>query len=212
MDWLGWAEVIGGIAGAPFTGGATLALVGPGLAHVAADKAKGEMVDAATTAKQDFTKLYQGTRSDLADIYKGQQAQSAPYASLGAGAASLLGAGLGIPNIAPYPGANLGVSGPPLGSGGGFTSNPLQPPGSGMTSTASTDWRNPAAMLQNRGGTAVPRAGTLSSALGPSLQRQSSYGGAGLVTMQAPNGETAQVPMAQVPFFKARGAQVVSNG
>lgn len=208
MDWLGWAEVIGGGVLTAFGGGAVgVPLIAAGAGHIAANKAVDQQTQSAQKAQGQLTQQYQQTRSDLGDIYKGQQAQSAPYLSLGAGAASLLGQGLGIPNIAPYPGANLGVSGAKLGpSAGGLVPGTLMPPQT-PTSTAPLDRRIPPGVSPS--GTAVPRD-SLGSLLLPSMQRQSSYTGQGLVTMQAPNGETAQVPMAQVPFFKSRGAQVVS--
>src|ERR1700693_5991572 len=102
MDWVGLGETIAGGVGAFFTGGATLPLVAAGIQHMANSGAANTQTQASQAVQGQNQQMYQGQNAVGNQIYQGQQANLAPYTSLGGGAAGLLGKGLGI-NVAPAP-------------------------------------------------------------------------------------------------------------
>src|SRR5689334_6700358 len=99
MDWgkvLGAAEIAGGIIGAPFTGGASLALVGAGVGTLGSSIAAGKQQAAGQQALGQQQQVYQQQQQNLS-----------PYMGLGAGAVNKLayGAGIALPQSQPLAGA-----------------------------------------------------------------------------------------------------------
>jgi len=178
----------------------------------ASNTAQQQLTDANTRAQADTRNMYQSTagmlnslygqqQRQLGDIYAGQQATLAPYTSLGAGAAGLLGQGLGISGVAP--------------AGGPVSTAPITPatiPGlypSALTPTTSATKTTIPAIP---GIPQVPfpgQASTPTPQQQASAQTQSSYQG-GTVRMQSPDGEIGMVPQARVADAIAQGAKVVA--
>ena len=193
MDWIALAETVGGLAGAPFTGGATLGLTAAGLGRFATDKAVNQETAAAAKAQGQANTLYQGTSNALNNIYQGQQKAYAPYTSLGAGAAGLLGQGLGIA-VAPPP------SGPIQASETGAA------PGVNYAQITTPQVNKPGVTFPGIGGPgSQPFPGQ--PQINPTQQRASSYGGT--VKMRAPDGSMSEVPAGSVGHYKQLGAEVV---
>jgi hypothetical protein len=215
MDWKNWLIAAAGVAAAPYTGGATLALTSAAIQAAGSKSAAKQLQkasDQALTAQQSQNQIAQGRIDQAQNIQGGlyQNAQRAlnPYTSLGGGAASTLGQLIGIPVTSP------GQMTMP--TGGSLTKPPYQGPSNAQGQfLTSVDPGNPDGTVMNRGvpplsnspvGQAVPR-GTLASLIPQaeaSRQSQSSY-----VTMQAPTGETSQVPANQVQHFTRLGARLV---
>lgn len=184
MNWLGLAELVGGSVAAPFTGGATLGIAADGLNRITSSKALDKQEKAASDVQ-----------AQQKDVLAQQKALYSPYTNLGAGATSLLGAGLGIA-MPPMNSGDPGATGAPSAA-----STPLAP---GAGQFAAAPWQVVS------GVTGQPRTNgdSVGSVLGPAMQRQSSYSPA-TVRMQGPDGSTKDVPSYQVPFFKERGAKVI---
>lgn len=179
---IGFLEIAAGAIGAAFTGGATLPLIGAGINTIAAGSARDQQQQAAQQANTQLQNNY----GQLTDLYR-------PYTSLGAGASQQLAQGLGIqlPTMtAPAPSSSTAAATPLAPGAGQFAAAPWQV-ASGVTGQVPAD-----------GGR------SLSSVLGPIVQRQSSYGPQ-TVRMQGPDGSMREVPAYQVPFFKQRGAKEV---
>jgi hypothetical protein len=154
------------------------------------------------TAQQQLTQSITQAKADLARLHNQQQSALSPYTSLGAGAAGLLGQGLGVKVQMPDPAvmnnnATIGqpIGGPPVPFGGG-NSQPF--PGSLQRPV-----QGPPV------GSAVPRVTPSGTSVAPAVQRASSYGGS-TVKMLAPDGTTQDVPAEAVSHYKSLGAQVVS--
>jgi hypothetical protein len=194
----GYAMMVGGVAAAPYTGGASLALVPAGARMVQSDQEQQGVKEAQGAQDAMMTK---GIHTQV-DARDAMNAAYAPYTSLGAGAASALGAGLGIP---------VATLGAPAGSGtGAARAAPLNPAGSPGS-------RQPSADAEMTGQQAVPRdaANTPTVQARAGYQTQSGYAptlgaAAGpMVRMRAPTGQTKLVPQEQVALYQQRGAQVV---
>lgn len=152
MNWLGWAELIGGgvatAFGAPFGPG----LLSAGVGTLATGKAKDQQLAAIDQAKQDLAQAY------------------APYTTLGAGAASLLGRGLGI---------DLPAAGAPMASAPAPAMATVAPTGQALGPGGYIHLGLPAPLPQpgvlGPEGTLARPISALGAALLPTAQRQSSY-------------------------------------
>lgn len=195
MDWVGLAEIIGGSVAAPFTGGATIPIALAGVQHMASSKAADQQAEASKAVQGQNQQMYTGQSAAGNNIFQGQQQNLAPYTSLGSGAASLLGAGLGI-KVSP------GATGPmqPFETRG-FT------PGLSSAPIPATSQGNFQPGPDMARGTPFPGQGA--APLTAAVQRRSSYGG-GTVQMRAPDGTIQAVPADQVEHYRSRGGQVVS--
>lgn len=176
------------------------------------NQAQQQLTDANTRAQADTRNMYSSTaqmlnslygqqQRQLGDIYAGQQATLAPYTSLGAGAAGLLGQGLGIANVAPAGGP---VSTAPItpATVPGLYPSALTPTTSATKTTIPAIPGTPQVPFPGQTGTPTPQAQA-------SAQTQSSYQG-GMVRMQSPDGtEVESVPASQVAHFQSLGAKVV---
>lgn len=185
MGWLSNVAKVAGVGLAPFTGGASLALLGvDAAAHlVGAKMASTASKNAAKTqaaAGQKAIEISQAGQRDSLNAINTNYGKAAslyePYRQVGLSAlpslANLAGSGYPEGRTAPPQGA------PPSVMGMG-TPQPNAPPPQGAQGFY--------------GG----------QPMGPS-------NGSGLVTMRAPNGMTQQVPAAQVQHYTQMGAQVVS--
>jgi len=203
---LGYGMMAGGVAGAAFTGGASLALVPAGAGVLAADEKK----EGAKTAEAQLETASNKAIATQTQARDAAAAASAPYTQTGGAAMSALGSFMGLPTTAPS------AQGP-LASGftGGIG------PGVAVEAPGKTDkglgLQVPSSEAELTGRAAVPR--TLAA---PTVQTQgqqqtaSGYtplggvGAGGLVQMRAPTGQTSWVPRPQVPFYAQRGAVEVA--
>lgn len=197
----GYAMMVGGVAAAPYTGGASLSLVGAG-ANVVANDEKAEGAKKAASQQEAAANKAIGTQQQAATAT--QQAYQ-PYTQTGSAAMGALGSFMGLP-------ASYGQTG---GAG---------PPGSDVALGAL-----PAATQTGLGvrapgedaptGMAVPRTPGAAGATPQTQAAQanaSSYAptlggvGGGMVQMRSPVGTTQWVPRAAVPFYAQRGAVEVA--
>ncbi len=189
----------------------------------AINNARTQQLAAIAKAQAQLTNIYGSTAGTLGNIYNAQVAGMSPYTSLGAGAASLLGKGLGVPVTMPPTGAGVfhastsplppGVAGPQLG--GNLTPAQAQqsaqgfpiglPPGRTLGDVA-VNGQVPLGTQQRLAGVIAP----------PSvLSGSSSYGGgvasggSAPVRMRAPDGTIEMVAPAMVPHYQSLGAVTV---
>lgn len=190
----GYAMMVGGVAAAPYTGGASLALVGAGANVVGNDMKKEgteKAADQLTAAnKQAMATQEQGKRDAL-------QAYS-PYTQTGAAAMGTLGSLMGLPVGTTVPGGAL-----PAG-----------------TQIAAGMRDAPESLIEDgpTGRAAVPRDAANSPQATAMIRSASGYGSSlggvrrgGLVQMRAPRGgETQWVPPDQVEHFTRLGATEIA--
>jgi hypothetical protein len=181
----------------------------------ATNTATNQLVQAGQQAKADLSKVYGGVTPVLSQVVQRQQANLAPYTSLGSGAASLLGYGLGIPGVQAAPAGVYAPPTDPFGTNNQIIAGGTPPPAGSVLKSSFQQGESPfqPAAPGQTGGTpfpttatavAPPAAANLSS-LDPRTQSQSSY-----VTMRSPDGEVADVARDRVAFYQAQGAQVVA--
>lgn len=125
-------------------------------------------------------------------IYQNRQNQIAPYVGTGQNSLSRLSDLMGLP---PPP-----IAAAPVPSVTGMT-----PQSTGLPSATGPLVGGPPTSAGTMTGSIYPNA--LGNLGGAALQPQSTT--SGLVTMRAPNGQTSQVPQAQVAHYQALGAVVV---
>jgi len=189
----------------------------------AANKAAGTQAQSGQDALQIERDAYNNAQQRLdqaalvqKQIYDENKGNFDPYRSLGASAASTLGAAMGLPVAMSAPASSSsrgvpsgGMSVPAVGTGG------LSPYRPGNAQGIVRNGLNPPLADPNaRSGQLADAAGGFGTSIGRALQRsqqdaaiqtrQSSY-----VTMRAPNGETQPVPSNQVDHFTRMGATVV---
>jgi len=192
----------GGVAGAAFTGGASLALVPAGAGVLAADEKKEGAKKAEAQLETASTKAI-ATQMQARDEAK--QAY-APYTQLGANSASALNDFMGLPTLSP-----TAPQQGPLASG--FTG--------GVPAAGSPGSRTPSPTAEMTGRSGVPRDPALmptpsTPEMRAASQTASGYtplggvGAGGLVQMRAPTGQTSWVPRSQAPFYAQRGAVEVA--
>jgi hypothetical protein len=179
----------------------------------ATNTATQQLVQAGQQAKADLAKVYGGVTPVLSQVVQRQQANLAPYTSLGSGAASLLGYGLGIPGVQAAP---SGVYAPPIDPFSTYpqigTATTTAPPGSSLAATFQPGVTSPyvppgpgqTPSVPFPSATSAPAPPQPASSLSPQTQTQSSY-----VTMRAPNGEVDRVPREQQQWFESKGAVAV---
>ncbi len=178
----------------------------------ATNTARDQLVTANTKAQADLKALYGNTADTLGGIAQRQQQNLSPYVSLGGGAAGLLGQGLGINVPAPtttlFQPRNPFTSGPPNGqlpngpaSSGGFQ-------GPSNVTLAPSFQPGISSPYQSVGGNlAIPAGAPAGGGAVPTGNVAT-----GSVRMQAPTGEIAMVPAAQVAAAQAKGAKLVTAG
>jgi hypothetical protein len=209
-SWPGILEMIGGGVLTAFGGGAVgIPLIMGGVSNLSSAHAANQQIAASQGVQQLNQNVYQGLSGQFGNILQQQQANLTPYSSLGSGAASLLGKGLGVNVSLPQttaftPQAGIGVAGPQLGANQSPTGQ-LQaaPPGMTLATLARNGVVPGGSLTPYRN----PNAG--SPQLEAQAQSQSSYSGPGGVTMRAPDGSTETVDPQHVAFFQQHGAQVV---
>lgn len=167
--------------------------------HKANEKAEKQLTEANTNA----TQIAGNTKAENSAVLS-------PYTTLGAGAAGLLGNGLGID-----------MSGVSLGGGGApIDTSPKHEGVQDLTANRVTGdrvrpWDSPIT------GTAVTRPGTNGRETGAGVQRASGYGAQSMVpmapvaapagvTLRDPQGNTGEVPANELPRYLAAGYQQVS--
>lgn len=170
-----------------------------------AHQASKEASKAEATQKQaiaDSTAAKEKGATAAQDIY-------APYTQLGAGAATLLGSGLGIPMTPPASGSS-GTSGEDETSGG------TAPPTGAQQDTANkigtpTPPKTMADDTANKRGTLADVTGMGGDTQGATVQQAASDARASSYTkLRAPDGEEQDVPDELVPHFMKLGAQKVA--
>ncbi len=178
-------------------------------------KADDKAIAAQTAANDKAQQQQQQYRGDMlnriATTENTQRQLYSPYLNLGAGAASTLASRMGLPT-GPAPGTGPGNVGTvpyspntqltPVNPGNaqGIVTNPQGPPLSAPQAPPGT--------LGSLGqGTLTPTSPGITPQAQAQAQTQSGY-----VTMQAPDGTTAQVDAAHAPYWLRRGAQVVQQG
>lgn len=188
----GYGMMIGGVAAAPYTGGASLALLQGGAGVLAADKQKEGAKKAATEVQGGIDKATQ-TQVEARDA---MNRAYAPYTGLGASAANALGLGMGLPTL-----------GAPAETGTTLTPKP----GQGALAPDRLDDATPT------GRSALPRDGGATPQTRAQQQTESSYTptlggvGGGLVQMRAPTGEVAWVPRDKAAIYQQRGATMIGG-
>ena len=198
----GAAMIVGGVALAGPTGGASLAMIPAGAGVLSADAKK----EAAKKAGAQLETASNKAIATLETARRGSEAAYAPYTQTGANAVSALNDFMGLPSIAPSSSAQG-----PLASG--FTG--------GIGAAGSPGSRTPSPTAEMTGRVGVPRDAELMPTPGtPEMraaqQTASGYtplggvGAGGFVQMRAPTGQTSWVPRQQAPFYAQRGAVEVS--
>ena len=189
----GAALMVGGVAAAGATGGASLSLVGAGANMISNDVKK----DAAKKAADQQTAAGDKAIATQQAAAKKAEAAYAPYTSGSANTMGALNAYMGFPNAT-------------LGAGGiGDSTAPGALPASVQTGAGV---RTPGDVTPQAANTkAVPRDPAATPQTQAAQATQSSYtlGGlqnGGMVKMQAPNGTVKLVPREQAPFYAQRGA------
>lgn len=194
----GWGMMIGGVALAGPTGGASLAMVPAGASILSADEKK-------DAAKQAGAQLEDASAQAIATQAQARDQAAAafqPYTQTGSAAMGALGSFMGLPPGGA--GAGSPMTGAPAGGAASVGALPAgTQQGLGVRAASPT----PAT------GTAVPRPpGAATPQTQGQQQTASSYAplggaaGGGLVQMRAPTGQTSWVPRAQAPFYAQRGA------
>lgn len=195
MDWKNILLGAAGAIAAPFTGGASLALIPAALSGHAAQTATNQQVQAGQQAQ-----------GQLAQIQQQANASLAPFAALGANAAGELNSRLGFgslpTNLASA--ASRPMTGP---QGQAFTTvDPGNPNG--------TVTNGKAPLVAPPDLADVAGKGFLQRAAAQSAQRSataSGYTGASgrMVTLRAPDGTTESVPAELAQHYVSKGAQIV---
>lgn len=142
-------------------------------------------------------------KSDLAKLHQQQMDQLSPYTSLGGGAASLLGQGLGIK----VQGQGGGLPSAPMGTGSapgnGYALAPSFTPGKTSPLVPGNGVAFPGSVTPS----AAPQSALAAGLSGPQVRTQSSY--SGTVRVQAPTGEIALLSPAQAQQAVSKGAKVL---
>ncbi len=179
----------------------------------ASNQAQSELTTANTLAQDQnretyretagtLNSLYSGQQRQLGEIYAGQQAAMSPYTSLGSGAASLLGGGLGIPVKLP-PTTPISAKPIDVATVPGLYPQQLAPHTSATQTTIPAQPGIPQVPFPGQAANTTPQAQA-------SAQRTSSYGGR-FVVMRSPDGSMKSVPADQVAHFQSLGATVVEG-
>jgi hypothetical protein len=193
----GYAMMVGGVAAAGYTGGASLSLVGAGANMVANDEKK-------EGAKKAAAQQEAAANKAIATQEKAAQASTAaykPYTQTGSAAMGALGSFMGLPSTMSASPPGGVVDDTVVGSLPAATQQGLgvRAPGSPTpTGRAAVTREGATPQTQAAQATASGYGGTLGG-----------MAGGGMVQMRAPTGMTQWVPREQAPFYAARGAQEV---
>ena len=161
-------------------------------AQVAAGKAA---QDTASRTAAGLNRMYANQGQQYRDILTNQLSNMSPYTSLGAGAAGLLGQGLGVPVTMPKATPitpSIGMDYAPGMQIGQL--NPTSPAGGSLTAPRPNPFPGSQPFNSGQGGAPLAAYGT------------------GTVTMRAPDGTTKQVSAADAAHYQAQGAVIVGGG
>lgn len=204
MGWISKALMIGGAIGAPFTGGASLALTAAGASMEGAEKAAKQEEQANNQALALQKQMYEQHRQDMA-----------PWANTGASAMYQLGSAMGLP-----------AGGGPIGGGG---LGPLEQAAPTAREPQLPAWYDeskspfynvgrrkidPVANYLKPGEPGIWKRLTVGQMTPHEQQNaaaeQTSSSLGSTVRMRDPDGEESDVPADMASYFEAKGAQRVA--